>query len=399
MLVTIKKGDIGDSVKVAQYLTGYSERNKADGVFDDSFLEYFINWQREHNLDADGVCGEKLRGAIVKTLPTCSTSKYKTSAYTCAIQIILGGLEVDGIYGTKTKNAVAAFQSANGLEVDGVCGPKTWACLVGVEEITPVVPEGKIINKCVYYCQWDSRWKDIKYSTYTSQQTIGNSGCGTTSAAMIIATFCDPKITPVEMSALAVKKGYRTKNSGTDAGFFKYIANQYAEIGQFASTKSLATIKSALSQGALVIVNVNSNDNNFWTKKGHYIVAVGYDQVGYMYANDPNKTSHPRKQKEDKFNLCMKGAWIFWPAVDDGSGDSAPVPEQPQTQPTEGRKVMISGGDCNIRSIASTSGRILGVAKNGTIMEYGGQTAANGWLSVSGEAGAGWVSNKYAHLI
>ena len=56
-------------------------------------------------------------------------------------------------------------------------------------------------------------------------------------------------------------------------------------------------------------------------------------------------------------------------------------------------------GDCNIRTIASTSGRIVGVAKNGTIMDYGGQTAANGWLLISGDAGSGWVSNKYGHLI
>lgn len=398
MVSTIKKGDIGEAVKVIQYLTGYSERNKADGVFDDSFLEYFVNWQETHGLEPNGVCDEKSLKAIVKILPTCSTSKNKTSAYACAIQIILGGLEVDGIYGSKTKNAVAAFQAANGLEVDGICGQKTWTCLLGACEFSSAVPDGKVINKCVYYCQWDSRWKNIKYSTHTSEQTIGNSGCGTTSAAMIIATFCDPKITPVEMSALAVKKGYRTENSGTDAGFFKYIADQYAQIGQFTPSKSLATIKSALSHGALVIVNVNNKDNNFWTKHGHYIVAVGYDQNGCIYANDPNKTSHPRKQKEDKFVLCMKGAWIFWP-VESDNGDPAnePAPEKPQT--SNGKKVMISGGDCNIRTIASTSGRIVGVAKNGTIMDYGGQTAANGWLLVSGDAGSGWVSNKYGHLI
>lgn len=398
MVPTIKKGDIGDAVKVIQYLTGYSERNKADGVFDDSFLEYFVNWQETHGFEPNGICDEKTLKVIVKTLPTCSTSKNKTSAYTCAIQIALGGLEVDGIYGSKTKNAVAAFQAANGLEVDGVCGQKTWPCLLGAGEISPVVPDEKIINKCVYYCQWDSRWKNIKYSTHTSKQTIGNSGCGTACAAMIIATFCDPKITPVEMSALAVKKGYRTENSGTNAGFFKYIADQYKEIGQFAPSKSLATIKSALSHGALVVVNVNNKDNNFWTKNGHYIVAIGYDQNGYIYANDPNKTSHPRKQKEDKFVLCIKGAWIFWP-VESGNGSSVvePISEKPQS--FDGKKVMISGGDCNIRTIASTSGRIVGVAKNGTVMDYGGQTAVNGWLLVSGDAGSGWVSNKYGHLL
>ena len=36
---------------------------------------------------------------------------------------------VDGIYGTKTKNAVIYFQKKNGLTADGVCGKKTLAAM------------------------------------------------------------------------------------------------------------------------------------------------------------------------------------------------------------------------------------------------------------------------------
>ena len=36
---------------------------------------------------------------------------------------------IDGIFGTKTKTAVEAFQADNDLAKDGVCGPKTWAAL------------------------------------------------------------------------------------------------------------------------------------------------------------------------------------------------------------------------------------------------------------------------------
>ena len=36
---------------------------------------------------------------------------------------------VDGICGTKTINAIRAFQKAKGLAVDGICGKNTWAKL------------------------------------------------------------------------------------------------------------------------------------------------------------------------------------------------------------------------------------------------------------------------------
>lgn len=36
---------------------------------------------------------------------------------------------VDGIFGTKTKNAVTAFQKAQGLKVDGIAGPETLKAL------------------------------------------------------------------------------------------------------------------------------------------------------------------------------------------------------------------------------------------------------------------------------
>ena len=39
--------------------------------------------------------------------------------------------EVDGIFGSKTKQAIMNYQSAcKNLEVDGIVGPKTWAALI-----------------------------------------------------------------------------------------------------------------------------------------------------------------------------------------------------------------------------------------------------------------------------
>lgn len=56
-----------------------------------------------------------------------------------------------------------------------------------------------------YYSQIDSRWKNKMYSSIgDSSQTIGSSGCGPTSAAMIV-TATKGAITPDVMSDLFVR--------------------------------------------------------------------------------------------------------------------------------------------------------------------------------------------------
>lgn len=319
MLATIKHNDKSDLVKVARYLMGNAKMNEASDVFDAEFVSFVCAYQSNNGLTSDGTIGAKTWRKLADKAPTCSTSKRKKSAETCAVQILVGGLDVDGIYGTKTKNAVAAFQSAKGLTSDGVCGPKTWAALItGSEESGG---EGKVINKCVHYLQWDKRWKNVKYSTHTSKQTIGNSGCGPSSMAQIMATFINPAITPVEMCALALANGYRTYDSGTSWGFFEFCFKKYAGFSKFVKTKSVETLKAALAQGALAVCSMNSNDNHFWTSGGHFITAIGYDDKGYIYANDPNKSSAPRKQKQDKFKSCLKQAFIFWPEAKEDAAD------------------------------------------------------------------------------
>ncbi len=47
---------------------------------------------------------------------------------------------VDGVFGTKTFNALVAFQTEAKLDPDGICGPKTWAALAIAEAQAPMAP-------------------------------------------------------------------------------------------------------------------------------------------------------------------------------------------------------------------------------------------------------------------
>lgn len=48
-----------------------------------------------------------------------------------AVQTLLGGIAVDGIFGPVTKSRVEQYQGAHGLAVDGVVGVHTWGSLLG----------------------------------------------------------------------------------------------------------------------------------------------------------------------------------------------------------------------------------------------------------------------------
>ena len=41
------------------------------------------------------------------------------------------GLDVDGVYGSKTQAAVKDYQTKNSLAVDGIAGDETWGSLSG----------------------------------------------------------------------------------------------------------------------------------------------------------------------------------------------------------------------------------------------------------------------------
>ena len=71
-----------------------------------------------------------------------------------------------------------------------------------------------------------------------------------------------------------------------------------------------------------------------------------------------------------------------------------------QDAPTDDpRYVKIVGGNCYVRSAPNTDGRKLGVAHEGDILPYGGQTSQEGWHLVEFKGANGWVSGKYSRLV
>jgi len=158
---TIKKGNSGLEVKVAQALLSLD----ITGSFDKKMYEAVCAFQQKHGLKVDGIIGPNTWAKLAANAPTVRNKSSDPFA-TLAVQLLLGftGDDLDGICGPKTRAKIKSYQAASGLSADGVCGQQTWNSLLGLSEN---VVSSKI-NACVHYLQWDSRWKNKKYSTHTT---------------------------------------------------------------------------------------------------------------------------------------------------------------------------------------------------------------------------------------
>ena len=131
---------------------------------------------------------------------------------------------------------------------------------------------GASVNTNVYYSQIDSRWKNLPYSaTGNKSQTVGSSGCGPTSAAMVISTI-KGIVYPNEMADLYVKNGFRSANNGTYLSAFEWTANKYGI--EFSRVYSVDNMINLLRNNYMVIVSVS---DGLFTTGGHIMVVYGID--------------------------------------------------------------------------------------------------------------------------
>ena len=347
---TIRHQDSGKLVVVAKLLTGYLSVTKKvtdpDGfmeqhqLMDAGFVAHVLAWQENHGLTADGVIGPLTWAAIAKAAPTCSTSKNRISAPTLAAQILLDtNITTDAIYGSRTKNAVAVYQSSKGLKADGICGQKTWAAILatgtdgasGGDTEPTVTPTPGTFVQPPDFKQYDSRWGKKRYSTHTNSQTMANSGCGPTAAANVVAALKDNTVTPWTLAQLAMAWGDRTYNSGTAWSFFKHLMTEY-NFTKMVQSASIDALKACLDAGGYVVCSMGPG---YWTSGGHFITAWKYD-ASYIYCNDPASAKR-KKQEIKQFMKERKQFFCFYPDVKPTVTEE---PEKPTVTGYRGTKIV-----------------------------------------------------------
>ena len=140
-------GCTGDAVKTLQEklnAKGFNSGN-VDGIFGAKTYAAVTAFQKANSLGVDGIVGKLTWGKLYGVSPampveTTTVVGRPMVSYGSRgdavrkLQELLNALgydcgSVDGIFGSKTKAAVLAFQKANGLGADGIVGPLTWAKL------------------------------------------------------------------------------------------------------------------------------------------------------------------------------------------------------------------------------------------------------------------------------
>ena len=247
-----------------------------------------------------------------------------------------------------------------------------------------------------YYNQTDSRWRYHMYSSVgDSSQTIGTSGCGPTSAAMIV-TATRGAITPDQIGDLFVQYGYRSASNGTYWSAFRAVADEF-NIG-YTETSDIQRALQLLESNNYVVVSVG---NGLFTTGGHFIVLTElngntitvYDP--YLYSGKFDTSTRRGKVTVDGNKVYVSvsnfinyaNAKGFFCYEHDGT---ATENTGNVTTSTYTRYVNTNSLNLNVRN--APNGSVIGSLKKGTQVTVAENNGS--WSRITNPA-SGWVSSSY----
>ncbi len=266
--------------------------------------------------------------------------------------------------------------------------------------------------KLTYYSQADSRWGSILYTNHGARsQTIKSSGCGPTSAAMLVAS-AKGIIIPPTMAQLFNDNGYRTYGNGTAWSAWPFVAD-FFDFGFYKQTTSLDTVFSYLKQdnngdGVSDYFAIFSCGSGLFTTGGHYTFCPGYDfskniPIVYDPYNYPGKfNTSSRKAAGVKVDGnvvyvselslkkygAIKQCWIY---SNDGSTKKADTTKPSGSSTTTTTKTMyVTASWLNVRKGPGTNYSVVDCYKNGTKVTV--YETKSGWSRIGTNK---WVSSSY----
>ena len=201
------------------------------------------------------------------------TNKISEAISTVIDEINKSSTEIPNLTETDEQSLEVQETESEGFEEQGIVAYN------GAEK-APNVQLGEYAG-LTYYSQLDNRWRYNMYSSVgNSSQTIGTSGCGPASAAMVVSSI-KGNITPDQMADLYTRYGYRSPNQGTYWSAFKWTADVF-DIG-YSECYKLDDAVAKLKDNHYIISSCNQG---LFTYGGHFIVLTGVEG-DYIKVYDP----------------------------------------------------------------------------------------------------------------
>lgn len=152
-----------------------------------------------------------------------------------------------------------------------------------------------------YYNQHDSRWANYLWG---GQDPLTSYGCGPTALAMVVNSFTDHSVTPVDMAAWAEQHGYYSPGHGS---YHNLVPEGLALFGLRVESSQMALTPENLI-GALgfdKILALLMGPGHF-TDNGHFILVTGATEDGQLRIVDPQSLENTLKPWDP--NLIIKEA-------------------------------------------------------------------------------------------
>ena len=325
------------------------------------------------------------------------TNKISEAINTVVDEINKSSTEIPNLTETDEQSLEVQETESEGFEEQGINAYEG-------SEKTPSVEIGEYAG-LTYYSQLDNRWSSKMYSSIENKsQTIGSSGCGPTSSAMVVSSI-KGNITPDTMAELYTRYGYRSANQGTYWSAFKWTADIF-DMG-YSECYKLDDAVEKLKDNYYIIASCNQG---LFTYGGHFIVLIGIEG-DYIKVYDPYLYNGKFDVSSRRGLATVKGNTVYvsienfreyanYQKFFCFKNDRTDIKENTTTTTVTDKvesninkvnyqvKVTANGG-LNIRSGASTSySRVGGYAK-GTIVTI--LAESNNF----GKTNLGWISLAY----
>ena len=138
----LRNGSRSNFVYLLQFIlvNQYGYSLSIDGIFGANTQRAVQDFQQRNGLAVDGVVGNNTWRTLLTLPPYPTLRQGSRGAYVTFLQELLesnlipvGG--IDGIFGSRTNNAVRQYQQAEGLAVDGIVGTNTWAAITDLQRV------------------------------------------------------------------------------------------------------------------------------------------------------------------------------------------------------------------------------------------------------------------------